>query len=52
MMNLFRQVRGTLNLNDLLLIVSIAFFIPLRLAFPLAVQIVVRRRANNVCSGL
>ena len=43
MMNLFRQVRGTLNLNDLLLIASIAFFIPLRLAFPLAIQLVVRK---------
>jgi hypothetical protein len=46
-MNLFRQVRGTLNLNGLS-IVSIGFFIPLRLAFPLAVQIVLSRRTNTV----
>ena len=45
MMNLVRQMRGTLTLNDLLLIMSIAFSIPLRLAFPLAVEIV-RRRIN------
>jgi hypothetical protein len=48
MMNLIRQVRGARNLNDLLLIVSIALFIPLRLAFPLAVQIVLSRRTNTV----
>ena len=45
MMNLVRQMRGTLNLNDLLLIMSIAFSIPLRLAFPLVVEIV-RMRIN------
>jgi len=43
MMNLVRQMRGTLTLNDLLLIMSIALSIPLRLAFPLAVEIVSRR---------
>jgi hypothetical protein len=43
MMNLVRQMRGTLNLNDLLLIISIALSIPLRLAFPLAFEIVSRR---------
>jgi len=43
MMNLVRQMRGTLNLNDLLLIISIALSIPFRLAFPLAVEIVSRR---------
>jgi hypothetical protein len=43
MMKLYRQVRETLNLNDVLLMVSILFFIPLRLAFPLAVQIVVKK---------
>jgi hypothetical protein len=43
MMNLVRQMRGTLTLNDLLLIVSIALSIPLRLAFPLVVEIVSRR---------
>jgi hypothetical protein len=43
MMNLVRQMRGTLNLNDLLLIMSIAFSIPLRHAFPLAAEIVMRR---------
>lgn len=43
MMNLVRQMRGTLSLNDLLLIMSIALSIPLRLAIPLAVEIVSRR---------
>ena len=43
MMNLVRQMRGTLSLNDLLLIMSIALSIPLRLAVPLAVEIVSRR---------
>lgn len=43
MMDLVKQIRGTLTLNDLLLIMSIAFSIPLRLAFPLAVEIVSRR---------
>jgi hypothetical protein len=46
MMNLMRQMRGTLNLNDLLLIVSLTLFLPLRLAFPLAAQIVRRRMIN------
>jgi hypothetical protein len=43
MMNLVREIRGTLSLNDLLLIMSIAFSIPLRLAVPIAVEIVSRR---------
>jgi hypothetical protein len=43
MMNLVRQMRGTLSLNDLLVIMSIALSIPLRLAIPLAVEIVSRR---------
>jgi hypothetical protein len=43
MMNLLRQIRGALDLNDLLLIMSIALFLPLRLAFPLAAQIVGKR---------
>lgn len=38
-----RQMRGTIGLHDLLLIISIALSIPLRLAFPLAAQIVCRR---------
>jgi hypothetical protein len=46
MMNLMRQMRGTLNLNGLLLIMSVALFLPLRLAFPLAAQIVRRRMIN------
>jgi hypothetical protein len=48
MTNLVRQMSGSLNLNDLLLIVSIAVFVPLRLALPLAVQIVLAKRINNV----
>jgi hypothetical protein len=43
MMNFVKQMGGTLNLNDLLLIMSIALSIPLRLAFPLVVEIVRRR---------
>jgi hypothetical protein len=43
MISLMRQMRGTLNLNDLLFIISIALSTPLRLAFPLAVEIVSRR---------
>jgi hypothetical protein len=43
MINVMRQMRGTLNLNDLLLIVSLALFLPLRLAFPLATQIMSMR---------
>ena len=44
MMNLVRQtLRRTLDLNDLLLIISIAVSIPLRLALPLAAQIVSMR---------
>jgi hypothetical protein len=46
MMNLMREIRGTLDLNDLLLIISIALFVPLRLAFPLAAQIASRRIIN------
>jgi hypothetical protein len=46
MMNLMREIRGTLDLNDLLLIISFALFVPLRLAFPLAAQIVSRRIIN------
>jgi hypothetical protein len=42
MTNLLRQMRGRLDLHDLLLIVSIALSIPLRLALPLA-QMVCRR---------
>lgn len=48
MTNLVRQVSGVLDLNDLLLIVSIAVFVPVRLAFPLAVQIVLAKRINSV----
>lgn len=43
MMSLVRQMRGTLDLNDLLLMISIALFVPLRLALPLAAQIVSTR---------
>ena len=43
MKNFLRQIRETLDLNDLLLIMSIALFVPLRLAFPLAAQIVGKR---------
>jgi hypothetical protein len=43
MMNLVRQMRGMLSLNDLFLIMSIALSIPLRLAVPLAVEVVSRR---------
>ena len=43
MMNLMRKMQGTLNLNDLLLIISVALFLPLRLAFPLATQMVSMR---------
>ena len=50
MMNFVKQMSGTLNLNDLLLIVSIALSIPLRLAFPLAAEIV-SRRINECRSG-
>jgi hypothetical protein len=42
-MNLVTQMRGMLNLNDLLLIMSIALSVPLRLAVPLVVEIVSRR---------
>jgi hypothetical protein len=45
MMNLVRQMRGTLNLNDLLLIMSLALSVPLRLACPLVAEIV-RMRIN------
>jgi hypothetical protein len=51
MMNLMRQMRGTLDLNDLLLIMSIGLSIPLRLAFPLAAQIVSRRINHRLTSG-
>jgi hypothetical protein len=47
MLKLVRQIRGTLNLNDLLLIMSIALFLPLRLAFPLTAQIVSGRIINT-----
>ena len=50
MMNFVKQMGGTLNLNDLLLIVSIALSIPLRLAFPLAAELV-SRRINEGRSG-
>ena len=43
MINVIKQIRGTLNLNDLLLIISVALFLPLRLAFPLATEIVSMR---------
>ena len=43
MMNLIRQMRGTLNSKDLLLIISIALFIPFPLAVPLAARIVNNR---------
>jgi hypothetical protein len=36
-------MRVALDLNDLLLVISIALFVPLRVAFPLAAQIVSRR---------
>ena len=46
MMDLVRQTLcRTLDVNDLLLIISIAFSIPLRVALPLVVQIV-RTRLN------
>jgi hypothetical protein len=43
MMNVLREIRETLNLNDLMLIMSIALFIPLRQALPLAAQFLCRR---------
>jgi hypothetical protein len=43
MMNLVRQMRESLNLKDLLLIISIALFIPFPLALPLAARIVNKR---------
>jgi hypothetical protein len=43
MMNVLREIRETLNLNDLMLIMSIALFIPLRQALPLAAQILCKR---------
>jgi hypothetical protein len=46
MMDLVRQtLRRTLDVNDLLLIISIALSIPLRVALPLVAQIV-RTRMN------
>lgn len=46
MMDLVRQtLRRTLDVNDLLLIISIALSIPLRVALPLMAQIV-RTRLN------
>ena len=43
MMNLLRQMRGSLNAKDLLLIISIAVFMPFPLALPLAARIVNNR---------
>jgi hypothetical protein len=43
MMNLVRQMRESLNIKDLLLIISIALFLPLPLALPLAARIVNNR---------
>ena len=43
MMGFKRQMRGTIGLHDLLVITSIALSIPLRLAVPLAAQIVCSR---------
>ncbi|SLM49786.1 protein of unknown function [Nitrospira japonica] len=43
MMDLMRHMRGTIGLHDLLLLTSIALSIPLRLAVPLAAQIVCSR---------
>jgi hypothetical protein len=43
MMDFMRQIRGTIGLHDLLLLTSIALSIPLRLAVPLAAQIVCSR---------
>jgi hypothetical protein len=43
MMNLVRQMRESLNIKDLLLIISIALFIPFPLALPLAARIVNNR---------
>lgn len=43
MMNLMRQMDGTLSLHDLLLIIAIALSFPLRLTFPLVAEIVSRR---------
>jgi hypothetical protein len=51
MMNLVRQMRGILNLNDLLFIMTIALSIPLRLAVPLAVEIVSRRMNIHLTFG-
>ena len=43
MMSVVRQLEGTLDVNDLMLIMSIALFMPLRQAIPLAAQIVYSR---------
>jgi hypothetical protein len=43
MVILMKQMRETLDLNDLLLIISIGLFVPFRLSFPLAAKIVSRR---------
>ena len=43
MMSIMRQMRGALSLNDLLLIIITAIFIPLPLAFPLTARVVSRR---------
>jgi len=52
MMNLVRQtLRRTLDVNDLLLIISIALSIPLRLALPLVAQIVSMRMNIRLTFG-
>lgn len=52
MMNLVKQtLRQTLDVNDLLLIISIALSIPLRLAVPLVAQIVSMRMNIRLTFG-
>lgn len=52
MMNLVKQaLRQTLDVNDLLLIISIALSIPLRLALPLVAQIVSMRMNIRLTFG-
>jgi hypothetical protein len=43
MLNIVRQMRGAMSLNDLLLLIAIVLFIPSPLAFPLAAHIVSKR---------
>ena len=52
MMNLVKQtLRQTLDVNDLLLIISIALSIPLRLAVPLVAQMVSMRMNIRLTFG-